>query len=86
MKNELVLVLNSNVCVSVSINSNTFKGLRLVQSHFWNTVLKTSIDNNCIAVNNSPLCTLLWENENVKYAGQVLHIKDWIKGNIMFVN
>ena len=44
----------------------TFQGLHLVTSHIWNTVLKTWIDNNCIDLNNSSLCTLLWNNGSDK--------------------
>ena len=56
-----------------NVNSNTFKGLPVIKSRFWNTVLNAWIDNNCINVSNSPLCTL--HNENTIHVGEVLHFK-----------
>ena len=53
-----------------NVNSSMFKGLKLVKSHFWQSVLETWIDNN--RFNSTSFgCTLLWNNRNLTYQGQV---------------
>ena len=55
-----------------------------MRSHFWQTVLKTWIDNNSVNSSSSGY-TLLLNNRNIKYQGQVVFFKDWIKAGIIYV-
>ena len=55
-----------------------------MRSYFWQTVLKTWIDNNSVNSSSSGY-TLLLNNRNIKYQGQVVLFKDWIKAGIMYV-
>ena len=47
-------------------------------------MLKTWIDNNRV-ISTSSGGILLWNNRNIKYQGQVVFFKDWIKAEIMYV-
>ena len=42
------------------------------------------IDDNRVNSSSSG-CTMLWNNRNIKYLGQVVFFKDWIKAGIMYV-
>ena len=75
-----------------NVKSKRFKGLDLIHSRFWKTVLATWLDSN-IDINydndkkNKVSCRcFLWNNEHVKYKGNVLFFPEWIKGGIMYVN
>ena len=62
---------SNNECFNSNVNSSMFKGLKLIKSHFWQSVLETGIDN--IRVNSTSTgCTLLRNNRNVTYRGQVV--------------
>jgi len=75
----------NNACFYSNVKSSTFRGFEYVKSFFWRTVLKTWLDNNRHNTDDS-VCTLLWNNVNVMYAGNVLFFPDWIAGGYMHVN
>ena len=56
---------SKNECFYSNVNNSTFKGLKLVKSHFWQAVLRAWIDNNHVN-STSSCCTLLWNNRNTK--------------------
>ena len=61
---------SKNECFYSNVNRSTFKGLKVVKSHFRQAVLRTWIDNNRVNSTSSG-CTLLWSNRNVTYQGHV---------------
>ena len=65
-----------------NVKSRQFKGLESIQSYFWKTVLKTWLDTNVQGTNLS-VPSLLWNNNYMRYQGNVLFFPDWIKGNIL---
>ena len=69
---------------SSNLKSHSFKGLQLITSHFWSTVLKTWLDFNRHDP-SMPVSTVLWNNRHIKHQGSVLFFKDWITGKILFV-
>ena len=71
-------------CFYANADSSLFRGLKVGMSYFWQTVLKTWIDGNRVNSSSSG-CTMLWNNRNIKYQGQVVFFKDWIKAGIMYV-
>ena len=73
------------LCFFSNLKSRAFKGLQMITSHFWNSVLKMWLDLN----NHDPSMTvpnLLWNNSHIKYQGNVLMFTDWITGKILYVN
>ena len=70
------------VCFFSNVSSKCFKGMDLIQSTFWKTVLQTWLDVNKHKV-DTPLLSLLWNNKHVTYQNNVLFFPDWIKGNII---
>ena len=72
------------LCFFSNLKSRDFKGLQMITSHFWNSVLKTWLD-----LNNHdpsmPVPTLLWNYSHIKYQGNVLMFTDWIIGKILYV-
>ena len=72
------------LCFFSNIKSHSFKGLQLITSHFWSTVLKTWVDFNRHDP-SMPVSTLLWNNRHIKHQGSVLFFQDWITGKILYV-
>ena len=72
------------LCFFSNMKSRAFKGLQMITSHFWNSVLKTWLD-----LNNHdpsmPVPALLWNNSHIKYQGNALMFTDWITGKILYV-
>ena len=60
-----------------------FKGLQMITSHYWKSVLKTWLDLNYHDP-SMPVPTLLWNNSHIKYQGNVLMFTDWIIGKILY--
>ena len=70
-------------CFHANVNSCKFKGLNLVKSYFWHTILVTWLDlPNC----KNRIITLLWNNEHVSCSDEVLYFKEWAVNGILFVN
>ena len=67
-----------------NLKSLSFKGLQLITSHFWSTVLKTWLDFNRHDP-SMPVSTVLWNNRHIKHHGSVLFFKYWIIGKILYV-
>ena len=69
------------LCFFSNLKSRAFKGLQMITSYFWNSVLKTWLD-----LNNHdhsvPVSTLLWNNSHniIKHQENVLMFTDWITG------
>ena len=59
------------LCFFLNLRSRAFKGLQMITSHFWNSVLKTWLDLNCHDP-SMPVPTLLWNNSHIKYQGNAL--------------
>ena len=72
------------LCFFSNMKSRAFKGLQMITSHFWNSVLKTWLDLNYHDP-SVPVPTLLWNNSHIKYQGNVLMFTDWIIGKILYV-
>ena len=69
------------LCFFSNLKGPSFKGLQLITSHFWSTVLKnTWLDLNRYDP-SMPVSTLLWNNSHIKHQGSVLFFTDWIIGN-----
>ena len=83
-RKEFGLFGDNNSCFYANVKSSVFKGLHLVHSHFWKTVLKTWLDLNKHDQSLSP-SSLLWNNQFLKYQGNVLFFSDWIRGGILVV-
>ena len=71
-------------CFHVNVNSRKFKGLNLVESYFWRTVLVTWLHNNLPNCKDR-IITLLRNNEHVSCSGEVLYFKEWAVNGILFV-
>ena len=69
-------------CFSSNCKSKIFKGLFLVKSFFWKTVLITWLDHN---VHKESISPCLWNNMLIRCQSQVLFFKDWIKCGIINV-
>ena len=81
----LLLPLETNTCVFFfNLKCRAFKGLQMITSHFWNSVLKTWLHLNCHDP-SMPVSTLLWNNSHIKYQGNALMFTDWIIGKILYV-
>ena len=72
-------------CFHANVNSCKFKGLNLVKSYFWRTVLVNWLDNNLPNCKDR-IIILLWNNEYVSCSGEVLYFKEWAVNSILFVN
>ena len=83
-KNIVVLFGDKYLCFFSNLKSRAFKGLQMITSHFWNSVLKTWPDLNCHDP-SMPVPTLLWNNSHIKYQGNVLMFTDWIIRKILYV-
>ena len=70
-------------CFFANVKSSEFRGLNLIKSPFWKTVLKTWLDHNKHG-NLAP--TVLWNNQFIQYHGNVLFYSQWIKGGILKVS
>ena len=71
-------------CFHANVNSCKFKGLNLVKSYFWCTVLVNRLDNNLPNCKDR-IITLLRNNEHVSCSGEVLYFKEWAVNGILFV-
>ena len=67
-----------------NLKSRAFKGLQMITSHFWNSVLKTWLDLNYHDPSMT-VPTLLWNNSHINYQANVLVFTDWITGKILYV-
>ena len=54
------------LCFFSNLKSRAFKGLQMITSHFWNSVLKTWLDLDYHDP-SMPVSTLLWNNSHIKY-------------------
>ena len=62
------------LCFFSNLKSHAFKGLHILTSQFWNSVLKTWLDLNSHDP-SMPVQTLLWSNSHIKYQGNVLMLR-----------
>ena len=74
------------LCFFSNLKSRAFKGLPMITSHYWNSVLKTWLDLTittllCLC----QLCYGTWNNSHIKYQGNILMFTDWITGKILCV-
>ena len=83
-KNTVAPFGDKYLCFFSNLRSRAFKGLQMITSHFWNSVLKTWPDLNCHDP-SMPVPTLLWNNSHIKYQGNVLMFTDWIIRKILYV-
>ena len=72
------------LCFFSNLKNHAFKGLQMITSHVWNSVLKTWLDLNYHDP-FVPVSTLLWNYSHIKYQGNVLMFTDWIIGKILYV-
>ena len=72
------------LCFFSNLKSRAFKGLQMITSHFWNSVLKTWLHLNYHDP-SMPVPTLLWNNSHIKYQGNALMLTDWITWKILYV-
>ena len=70
-----LLPSDTNTCFFSNLKSRAFKGLQMITSHFWNSVLKTWLDLNYHDP-SMPVPTVLWSNSHIKYQGNVLVFTD----------
>ena len=75
---------DKNLCFFLNLRSRAFKGLQMITSHFWNSVLKTWLDLNYHDP-SMPVPTSLWNNSHIKYQGNALMFTDWIIWKILYV-
>ena len=83
-KNIVAPFGDKNLCFFLNLRSRAFKGLQMITSHFWNSVLKTWLDLNYHDP-SMPVPTSLWNNSHIKYQGNALMFTDWIIWKILYV-
>ena len=83
-RNNLSLFGDKCICFHASVNSKVFKGLHHIKSLFWRAVVQSWLDNNKMNL-DTPVSSLLWNNDAVRYQGNVLLFADWVKGEILTV-
>jgi hypothetical protein len=76
---------NNYECFYAKVQSKNFKGVHMVGSPFWQSVLKTWLNNKSVEETTSP-STSLWNNHSITYRSEVLFFPSWIKAGIMKVN
>ena len=84
LKNMFAPFGDKYLCFFSNLKSRAFKGLQMITSHVWNSVLKTWLDLNYHDP-SVPVPTLLRNNSQIKYQGNVLVFTDWITGKILYV-
>ena len=69
------------LCFFSNLESRAFKGLQMITSHFWNSVLKTWRDLNYHDL-SMPVSTLLWNNSHdiIKHQENVLILRIGLLG------
>ena len=72
---------NNYVCFFSNCKSKTFKNIETINSHFWQNVLKTWLDNN----KNEEKISLIWNNNDIKYQNKTLQFSSWIKNGINLI-
>ena len=72
-------------CFYSNVKCRNFKGLHLIKSYFWKSVLQAWLDKNKHDI-SQPVPTFLWNNSFMTYQGTVLFFPEWIKGNILSLN
>jgi hypothetical protein len=78
-------------CFYSNVNIKQFKGLSLIRNVFWKNVLRCWIEQfyneNRLSIMNVPAKSqIIWNNNDVKFKGNTLLLKDWIKGGFCIVN
>ena len=75
---------NKCVCFDATVNRKMFKGLDMVKSKFWNSVLVAWLENNSWPREDNT--NVLWNNRLVTYRGNVLYFHKWVEAGILVVN
>ena len=73
-------------CFNTSVKLKHFKGLDLVESSFWKSVISTWLSNNRKTEVDFPKMTCLWNNPEITYQNKVVFFKTWANCGFTYVN
>ena len=72
-------------CFSSTIGPSNFKGLNLVSSKFWKSVLSTWLSNNRQTTHKFGYTMCIWNNADITYQGKVLYFQKWAEKGITYL-
>ena len=69
-------------CFHANVSAKRLKGYEQIRSNFWQSVLKSFLDNNN-RFQNKEFNPMLWNNINFTYNGNVLFFKEWAQKGLI---
>lgn len=71
---------------SSTVGPKIFKGLNDIKSVFWKETLRAWLTHNKQYTSKSVKMTCIWNNHNIQYLNNVIHLNNWAKNGITFIH